>query len=54
MTGAHSYGTESINASNMASITQESEIDTTSMAAQPSAVEMAEVTTPNDSELNPL
>jgi hypothetical protein len=54
MTGTHSYGTESTNAKKMANLTQDNEIDNTSMAAQPAAVEMAEVTTPNDSELNPL
>jgi hypothetical protein len=54
MTGAHSYSTDSTNAKKMANLTQDNEIDTTSSAAQSSIVEMVEVTTPNDSELNPL
>jgi len=53
-TGEDNYSTESTNAKKMADLTQDNEIDTTSTAAQPSAVEMAEVTTPSDSELNPL
>jgi hypothetical protein len=53
-TGAHSYIAESTRARKMANLTQDNEIDTTSSAAQSSIVEMVEVTTPNDSELNPL
>jgi hypothetical protein len=58
MTGAHSYSTNSTNFKKMANLTQDNEIDTTSTTtsttAQSSAVEMAEVTTPEDPELNPL
>jgi hypothetical protein len=54
MKGAHSYSTDSTNAKKMANLTQDDEIDTTSTTAQPSAVEMAEVTTPEDPEPNPL
>ena len=54
MTGAHSYSTDSTNAKKMVNLTQDNEIDTTSTTDQPSAVEMAEVTTPEDPEPNPL